>query len=408
MLIGAGPATAAPPGLGAVPQCAWEFMSNNQVLNIAFPDTNATYWVLPYALAPGDSIQLSGTYPYARYMSLNTYGTDFNTIDTLRDNQIRPDAGSSNPFVDAAAASFAPPQRQWHATVVSGAADHERNQIQGLPSGVDPQTVPLGFLIIRVYVPDNPSSAPGGVPLPAVTLTHANGASVPLQTCNTVFNPATMPDGPGKMVLQALFDRVVAGAASGAFPGNVPEAVFVNPASTSGLFPNGDNKYIGAGLTYRPQRILVVQGRAPSFPDTRSGQTVAGSDTQVRYWSMCQNDQVSPYPVVTCAADFQTGVNGQGDYTYVVAAAGDVPARAATDPSVTVLDWGSTSVPKKVLFMRYMLPSAAFYPNSIQFSQNTGSDPASTMGPYYPRSVYCNTATFEAGGAQACFDNPAG
>ncbi|RZL83227.1 MAG: hypothetical protein EOP32_08475, partial [Rhodococcus sp. (in: high G+C Gram-positive bacteria)] len=87
---------------------------------------------------------------------------------------------------------------------------------------------------------------------------------------------------------------------------------------------------------------------------------------------------------------------------YVVAAPQDVPARAASDPTVTVIPWGSTDVAKKVLFLRYMLPSDAFYPQSVQASQNEHTDPVTTMGPYYPRSAYCDTATFQAGGAAAC------
>lgn len=82
-----------PQGTAPGPACAWQIMSNRDDLNVAFPDVNATYWVLPYALGAGDSISLAGRYPNARYFSLNTYGTDFNTVDTLRDNQIRPTSG---------------------------------------------------------------------------------------------------------------------------------------------------------------------------------------------------------------------------------------------------------------------------------------------------------------------------
>ncbi|MFC9789512.1 hypothetical protein [Rhodococcus sp. NPDC127528] len=405
-VLGAMPAAAAeraqpPTDLG----CAWQFMSNSTVLNVAFPDANATYWVLPYSLGAGDRIELAGQYPHARYMSLNTYGTNFDTVDTLRDNQITPDPGSTNPFAGANTAPGAP--RSWHATVLPGTADHAANQIRGLPAAG--QSAPLGFLIIRVYVPDDPNSAAGGVPLPDVTLVHGDGAvRAPVATCTAPFDPAAAPNGPVNQALTAAFDSVIAGAASGAFPGNVPEATFVNPASTSGLFPNGDNKYLGAGLTYQPGRIVVVRGRAPTFPDTRAGASPTEPGEQVRYWSMCQNDQVSPYPVVACAADFQTRVDSAGNYTYVVAAPADVPVTATTDPTVTVLLWGSTQVPKKVLFMRHMLPSAQFYPQSVQASQDQHIDPATSMGAYYPEATYCSTSTFDSGGYRACFDTGGG
>ena len=63
-------------------------------------------------MGPGDSIELSGTYPTGRYFSLNTYGTNFDTVDTLRDNQIESDPGSGNPFTDASARSLPDARRQ--------------------------------------------------------------------------------------------------------------------------------------------------------------------------------------------------------------------------------------------------------------------------------------------------------
>lgn len=393
--------TVLPPAASAdTPLCAWRFMSDETVLNVAFPDVNATYWVLPYALAPGDSIELSGNYPAARYFSLNTYDTNFDTIDTLRDNMIVPDSGSGNPFRDASARSLPPSQRKWHATLVTGPADHARNEIQALPAG---QGTPAGFLIIRVYVPDDAASPSGGVPLPDATM-RLGGVTVPRQPCEQPFDPNDYT-GPLADLAEAGFDQVIAGAASGAFPGDTPETVFVNPASSSGLFPNGDNKYLGTALTYQPGRIAVVRGKAPLFPDTRAGVPATDPDQQVRYWSVCQNDRVSPYPVVACAADFETALDASGHYTYAVAAPADLTSVA--DPTVTVLPWGDTAVTRKVLFLRYMLPSPAFYPQSIQASQDSGTDPATVMGPYYPTAVYCAASTFVAGGYEACVDEAA-
>ncbi len=376
--------------------CAWRFMSDGDILNVAFPDENATYWALPYALGPNDSIEVSGTYPAARYFSLNTYGTDLDTTDTLRDDQIVPDAGSGNPFADPGAQALPPDRRQWHATLVTGPANHARNEIQALRPG----GAPVGFLIIRVYVPDDPASPSGAVPLPDIAY-RLGGATMPVQPCSQPFDPRGLP-GPVADVGRSVVDRAIERAASGAFRADTPEATFVNPASTSGLFPNGDNKYIGAVLTYQPGRIVVVRGKAPAFPDTRAGVSPTEAGQQVRYWSMCQNDLVSPYPVVACAGDYQTALDADGRYTYVVAAPEDVPANV--DPTVTVLPWGSTEVPKKLLILRNMLPTDAFYPTSIQASQASGTDPALTMGDYYPDVVYCSAATFGERGYAGCFE----
>src|SRR6188472_999907 len=115
-------------------------MSNGKALNVAFPDTNATYWLLPYALRPGDRIELSGTYPRARYFSLNTYGTRLDTVDTLRDAQIAPDPGSVNPFATTQTGVGG----TWHATVVNGPADRSRNEMSALPTGDAAQAGPVG------------------------------------------------------------------------------------------------------------------------------------------------------------------------------------------------------------------------------------------------------------------------
>ena len=48
----------------------------------------------------------------------------------------------------------------------------------------------------------------------------------------------------------------------------------------------------------------------------------------------------------------------------MVAAPSDLTAQVA-DSDLTVIPWGNTSVPK-VVFLRNMLPSADFYPNSVQ------------------------------------------
>ncbi|MGW4481410.1 hypothetical protein [Rhodococcus triatomae] len=397
--VTAAPTASAAPELG----CAWQFMSDATTLNVAFPDADATYWVLPYTLFEGDRITLSGWYPNARYMSLNTYGTDFDTVDTLRDNEITPDDGNANPFTDTTAAALPSDRRRWHVTVTTGPADHGRNEIAALPTGAGTQQLPAGFLVIRVYVPDDASSPTGGVPLPQVSLTRGD-RTVDVATCSAPFDPAAVTGGPLGSAAESAFDSLIASAAAAAFPGNTPEATFVDPASTSGLFPNGDNKYVGAALSHQPGRVAVVRGRAPTFPDTRAGVPVTEPGAQVRYWSMCQNDLVSPYPVVACAADFRTPVDESGYYTYVIGTAEDVPADAVTDPTVTVLPWGSTDVARKVLFLRHMLPSPQFHPSSVQASQDSGIDPATSMGEYYPRATYCATATYQAGGYRACFD----
>ena len=69
------------------------------------------------------------------------------------------------------------------------------------------------------------------------------------------------------------------------------------------------------GDTYQPGRIIVVHGKAPGFPDTFDGSPIwvpsRGFRTvDMRYWSMCDNDFALPVPVVNCATDLTTDLQG--------------------------------------------------------------------------------------------------
>ncbi|GGI94208.1 hypothetical protein [Streptomyces brasiliensis] len=114
---------------------------------------------------------------------------------------------------------------------------------------------------------------------------------------------------------------------------------FAVPDKAGGLFPNPYNQYLCTPLAHEPGRIAVVRGKAPSFPNTREGQSVL-TTTQVRYWSICQNQWQLPYPASSCAADFQTALDKQGNDTYVVSTQQDRPANATAANGITWIDWG--------------------------------------------------------------------
>lgn len=70
---------------------------------------------------------------------------------------------------------------------------------------------------------------------------------------------------------------------------------------------------------------------------------------------------------------------------------------------MTVIGWGDTSVATKVVFLRNMLPSSAFYPSSVQAGQAPGANPVLTMGPYYPQATYCDVTVLRTQGWRACY-----
>ncbi len=91
--------------------CAWPVESTPLKANVAYPDSNATYWTTPYVAQPGLTITVSGTFPSARFFGIDVYSSNAQSIayrnapSSLSDFQIVPDAGSQNPWVTAGALS---------------------------------------------------------------------------------------------------------------------------------------------------------------------------------------------------------------------------------------------------------------------------------------------------------------
>lgn len=190
------------------------------------------------------------------------------------------------------------------------------------------------------------------------------------------------------------------------------------------LFPNPANSYLAAAATFQPGVAVVIRGKAPVFPNTFNGSTIAvpafgSSPVQLRYWSLCNNGNASPFPVVACAADFQTTLDSSGYYTYVISPEAVRPAELPA--SITWLTAGSLTV-AKLLLLRNMLPAASFT-QSIQQAISAGCEvtvspgvpvppaqqtsagicAAAVMGSYYPRAVYCNEQVLFQQGYAACF-----
>jgi hypothetical protein len=386
--------------------CAWPFISDVQTLNAFYPNTNATYWVAPYIALPGSQLIVQGTYPNGRFMSLNTYNRLGQSVGAINDAAIAPDAGSTNPFVDPASG----PGGRFTVTIIPPSDPPQtvpRNTIPGPPPG--PPSHPLaaqGYVVYRVYVPTDPSQLDGGEPIPSLTVVRDGQAIQTVEPCLETEDPA-------KVLALILLQQRLAGGNTPPNPDPTPEATFFLPEkATEGAFPNDFNVYLSAILTYQPGRIAVVRGKAPIAPDTRDGAPVTAPQ-DLRYWSLCNNTNVFPFPVVACKADFETALDDQGVYTYVVAAPEDLPANAATDPTVTVLPWGS-KVAENALILRNMLPSATFHQatQDVKATPNCSSPtvpPAQAavcaqgvMGAYYPTAFYCETRVYEAQGWQGC------
>lgn len=423
---------------GVFPFCAWWLETTPETMNVAYPDTEATYWTTPFIATPDLRLTVKGRYPQARYFSLTVYDSTFGYFTTaegvtsgLADWRIQPDAGSVNPW-QTATSSVGGAFTVTVARDVTPAENATANAIPLVPSTPSSGTLPsdVGFLIFRVYVPAGGNTT---VELPTIVVEDARGTTALTPCTKARIRKLAGAGGTTGRIARAL-RRLQKGRTPYAPPCGddcPPSLQFFLPSSgvTSRVFPNPDNAYVSA--LFQPERgtVVVVRGLAPTSPasvgsgsvgDAVGATPVPWTDEpawQVRYWSLSNNVYDAPYPVVTAgrgdhvvfggAADLGTPLDGEGRYTVVVSHPADRPANATTADGVAWLPTQTTQ-PKawETLILRNMLPAASFTNAIQQIDPADYADPAvaaATMGAYYPLVASCSVTVFESGGADACF-----
>jgi hypothetical protein len=376
----------------ATPQvCSWTALPDADSVNALYPDTNASYWSYEYAAVPGTKLVINGTYPQARYISFHVYSTSGVALDSIYDAQIAPDRGSGNPFVR----QVSPGQAEHYTVTVlftAKPANPAPNTIYAGQSKVDGTPNPAGLLWYRVYVPVNPDSPAGGVPLPTVTLETTGG-----QVISAGADCSENGANPGGSVTQAINDG--SPPVEPPAPGTTKVLSWSRAASSGdyvGIGSNQQNAYLTASTSREEGDLIVIHAKAPTFPNTSAGQPTYGH-FQMRYWSFCEYS--TDTSVVACAADYKTSVE-HGYYTDVISDPSERPTNATSNDGVTWIPWGPTDATAEI-FYRNMVP-ASWFSKAVQ-NVTGSSTPSTAMGAYYPTAVYCTTATFEQGGWKACF-----
>jgi hypothetical protein len=162
------PVRAAPPAL-----CSWPVETTGVgASNVAYPDTDATYWTMAFDSTVWAQMRITGQFPSARFMSFTVYDDKGGEASALLDQDIVPDPGSSNPFTPAGAGSSG---GTYTLTVLGPSGTPASNTLL-LPS-------PVGFVVLRVYVPDEGLDREGGVALPQVVLIAADQSEQTLSVC---------------------------------------------------------------------------------------------------------------------------------------------------------------------------------------------------------------------------------
>jgi hypothetical protein len=396
-------------------------------VNVAYPDASARYWTAVFTTPPGAKLTLKGDFPHARYMSFISYDAAGKPIEALADYRIRPQAGSTNPFIIGARrdgthrayavdiVDSAPSAGQVEGRTLAG--DHQN--LLHAPSGQARQQV----LAMRVYAPDTGRDILGDVDLPQIELTLADGSkltgqaacaaldttqqplltpaalSIPLDAFNAIAHPAGKPayfPATNPLTWFVQYDRKFL---LGIYTGDRPAGA---RKSEGGFFPNPDNNYIRTIVNRGYGRVLVLRGKMPTTPKTLAGEPVMGAG-QLRYWSICSNQSFANTRATSCLFDEQVPLDAKGYYTIVISREADRPRNAVAACGVAWLKLaddgdGAGDPDAGVIQIRNMLADPAFG-QSIQAVSEIGTEKA-VMGEYLPEARYMMTNGFE--GVVAC------
>jgi hypothetical protein len=149
--------------------CSWPVASTGSgITNVAFPDTDATYWVMPVDTRRWSAMIVNGQYPESRFFSFVTYFETGGAVDSIVDANIAPDPGSTNPFMPGPTSD----PRNYTVTIDGNVNDSGNHIHWG--------DTELAYVVYRIYVADKSFGRRAGVPLPEVALVDSDGNSHPI------------------------------------------------------------------------------------------------------------------------------------------------------------------------------------------------------------------------------------
>lgn len=412
--------------------CFWIGPVSINNFNIAYPDVGAIYWLTRYRNLPeGSTLIVKGKYPHARYISFHSYNKTAMPIDSITDIQIEPDLGSVNPFSPGMRRDTT--NRSY--TLYLKNSPYPKRSIQ-----ITPNTLYLGGnqnahpnnLIYRLYLNDKGTDLTGNAGLPEVGLLMPDGKVLKgQQMCQKIGSPKvgsnqrfiTTPLFPKQIYLKLRDYK----GASPQHPARYPLfwrkfihakhtiVPFLPPAKASallvktrnieymgGYFSNIDNAYIVTEIDTGFGDIIVLKGKLPKTPRTLDSNPIM-EDSELRYWSLCENESTVTTQVVSCVYDEEVQLDKERRYTIVISKKNKRPKNSTKTCGITWLDWGENGdgVGKKSagkLIMRNMKAHPNFR-SSIQSVPYIG-DEAAIMKKYLPEATYMTKQEFEKRGCR--------
>ena len=416
--------------------------ANGQMIN--FMDIEASYWPARFRLAPGEKLVLKAIFAHSRYTSFNSYGGGAPT-SSLVDKDIKPDSGSSNPFLQGARRDTPDDQRHYTVYVINepepkNKADRAPNTLYARPAAEPYDIVELRF---RTYLVDETPQAAfdqrGGVPLPApVALISADGVTHPGEAiCREDRAQAQ------KMFFRAVPPETVSAWWEG-YPctDKTPKGQFCNdpftaPAQTppvtekffgipyslkgmhmppeerakmkppsscklaKGFEGNADNAYMMTFLNNHFGKVVELRGRYPRTPRTYfDAKTWDESQTDLRYWSAMSGNEVPSTQIAAGIVDEQIPIDKDGFFSIIVSKPEDRPKNATQACGHAWLDWGRRGDftgrdGQTVVVWRHTIPADGFNKSLLAVCE-PGTE-KEVMGDYLPTGRYFkDAAAFDA------------
>jgi hypothetical protein len=165
-------------------QCFWGVSYTQETWNKIWPNSDTNYEASIDTIPAGGKIVLHGRFPHSRFFSFTTSSTLGTIRGHLYDEQIKPDPGSTNPFLPGANRNAT--HRSFTVTVVDapdpGPGHEAPNTVYGGVAGQAPGAGPM-LLIARVYFPDRGRDFTGGVGDPLASYVGPNGTATGQQAC---------------------------------------------------------------------------------------------------------------------------------------------------------------------------------------------------------------------------------
>jgi hypothetical protein len=419
--------------------CFWGTSYTEETRNIIWPESHTDYPVSTDSIPAGGKIVLHGRFPHARFFSFTATSTVLQLRDYLYDVNIKPDKGSTNPFLPGANRNAT--HRSYTVTIVDqpdpGPGHRQPNTLY---AGVAGQSSAPFVVAERVYLPDQGRDFTGGVGDPTASYVASDGTSSSGQAACTALqtkagaynilnvNPILFPESKIKQLLTmsksaehpatdpaAWYKYFGPAWLLAPYYAGTSDASMISslPLTATGLGANPANGYVFTWLDRRfgpnhdGHNIAVLHGTLPTTPATYLGESRMRAGTQLRYWSLC-NSQGLPSGATTgrCLADEETPINAHREYTVVLSLPQDRPTNATDKCGVAWMNYGTkgdgyTRPDSTLMIMRNLATTAhTAFPHSVQDIASP-STIKQTMGAYLPTVTYMTASQFEKRGCKA-------